>query len=241
MDKIPLNYEASEGDTHKRQTSTLPTEVVQCLENARFLHLATCTDNVPNVSLMNYTYLPSSPYSASPVIIMTTNAASRKTINITTNPNVSLLVHDWVSHRPPTQGRRLSGGSPTPESRSSLATLLLNLNTSAVSSISATIGGAARIAPIGSAEEKFYVEKHLENNTFEAEGVPLFQPPSSSAAGAADDGNSTSGSGSGGRFVAGEEVRVIVVEIRNVRISDWKGTVRDWELVPDAPVLNGGA
>lgn len=37
MDKIPLNYEASEGDTHKRQTSTLPTEVVQCLENARFV------------------------------------------------------------------------------------------------------------------------------------------------------------------------------------------------------------
>ncbi|KAL7818424.1 hypothetical protein V8C26DRAFT_396194 [Trichoderma gracile] len=244
MDKIPLNYEASEGDTHKRQTSTLPTEVVQCLENARFLHLATCTDNVPNVSLMNYTYLPSSPYSSSPVIIMTTNAASRKTSNITTNPNVSILVHDWVSHRPPTttttaQGRRLSGGSPTPESRSSLATLLLNLNTSAVSSISATIGGAARIAPIGSAEEKFYLERHLENNTFEAEGVPLFQPASNPAA--ADNGDDiTSGGGSQGRFVAGEEVRVIVVDIRNVRISDWKGTVRDWELVSDAPVLNGG-
>lgn len=39
MDKIPLNYEASEGDTHKRQTSTLPIEVVQCLENARFVGL----------------------------------------------------------------------------------------------------------------------------------------------------------------------------------------------------------
>ncbi|KAF3072912.1 hypothetical protein TsFJ059_007106 [Trichoderma semiorbis] len=233
MDKIPLNYEASEGDTHKRQTSTLPIEVVQCLENARFLHLATCTDNVPNVSLMNYTYLPSSPYSASPVIIMTTNPASRKTTNIVTNPNVSLLVHDWVSHRPPTQGRRLSGGSPGPETRSSLAALLLNLNTSAMSSISATIGGAARIAPIGSAEEKFYVEQHLENNTFE-EGVPLFQP-------ATNTESRGEGDRAGGHFVAGEEVRVIVVDIQNVRISDWKGTVRDWELVSDAPLLNGGA
>ncbi len=37
MDKIPLNYEASEGDTHKQVTSTLPPEVVQCLENARFV------------------------------------------------------------------------------------------------------------------------------------------------------------------------------------------------------------
>ncbi|KAL7930995.1 hypothetical protein V8C35DRAFT_310967 [Trichoderma chlorosporum] len=233
MDKIPLNYEASEGDTHKRQTSTLPIEVVQCLENARFLHLATCTDNVPNVSLMNYTYLPSSPYSASPVIIMTTNPASRKTTNIITNPNVSLLVHDWISHRPPTQGRRLSGGSPGPETRSSLAALLLNLNTSAMSSISATIGGAARIAPIGSAEEKFYVEQHLENNTFE-EGVPLFQ----AATNTESRDNERAG---GGHFVAGEEVRVIVVDIQNVRISDWKGTVRDWELVPDAPLLNGSA
>lgn len=43
---------------------------------------------------MNYTYLPSSPYSSAPVIIMTTNPSSRKTTNITTNPNVSLLVHD---------------------------------------------------------------------------------------------------------------------------------------------------
>lgn len=49
---------------------------------------------MPNVSLMNYTYLPSSPYSDSPVIIMTTNPASRKTTNIVANPNVSLLVHD---------------------------------------------------------------------------------------------------------------------------------------------------
>lgn len=204
---------------------------------------------------MNYTYLPSSPYSASPVIIMTTNPASRKTTNIVTNPNVSLLVHDCkrdlpcyqispsdtnnalsslgVSHRPPTQGRRLSGGSPGPETRSSLAALLLNLNTSAMSSISATIGGAARIAPIGSAEEKFYVEQHLENNTFE-EGVPLFQP-------ATNTESSREGDRAGGHFVAGEEVRVIVVDIQNVRISDWKGTVRDWELVSDAPLLNGGA
>lgn len=39
MDKIPLNYEASEGDTHKQVTSELPSEVVQCLENARFVRI----------------------------------------------------------------------------------------------------------------------------------------------------------------------------------------------------------
>lgn len=39
MDKIPLNYEASGGDTNMQVTSTLPPEVVQCLENARFVRL----------------------------------------------------------------------------------------------------------------------------------------------------------------------------------------------------------
>jgi hypothetical protein len=226
MDKIPLNYEASQGDTHKQLTHTIPSEVVQCLENARFAHLSTCLDNVPNISLMSYTYLPSSPYSSMPVIVMTTNPASRKTTNIIANPNVSILVHDWVSHRPPGHGRRPSGGSPGPEHRSSLAALLFNINTSAVSSISATIGGSARLAPMGSDEEKYYVDQHLENNTFEENNG------FSGAAATADEERRA-------HFVAGEAVRVIIVDIKDVRISDWKGTVRDWALVPESSMVNG--
>ncbi|KAM0277762.1 hypothetical protein ACHAQH_005555 [Verticillium albo-atrum] len=220
METAPLNYEASAGDTNKQFTANLPQDVVQCLENARFLHLATCTDNIPNVSLMNYTYLPSSPFSTAPVIAMTTNPASKKTTNLLSNPNVSLLVHDWVSHRPPTSARRPSGGSPGPEHRSSLASLLLNINTSAVSSISATINGAARLLERGSDEEGFYREQHLENNTFDGEGF-------GAASVEAEDGGR-------GCFVAGEEVRVIVVTIRDVRISDWKGSVRDFVLTNEA-------
>ena len=98
--QIPLSHEASAGDTNMRVTTELPQEVVQCLENARFLHLATSCDNIPHVSLMNYTYLPSSPYSRLPVIIMTTNPASKKTNNLTTNPHVSLLVHDCTASSP---------------------------------------------------------------------------------------------------------------------------------------------
>ncbi|CRK39460.1 hypothetical protein BN1708_001667 [Verticillium longisporum] len=182
METAPLNYEASAGDTNKQYTATLPQDVIQCLENARFtraralqLHLATCTDDVPNVSLMNYTYLPSSPFSAAPIIAMTTNPASRKTTNLLSNPNVSLLVHDWV-----------------------------------------TINGTARLLDAGSPEERFCREQHLENNTFDSEG---FGPTSVEA----EDGGR-------GCFVAGEEVRVIVVTIRDVRISDWKGSVRDFVL-----------
>ncbi|KAH8908064.1 hypothetical protein BR93DRAFT_937355 [Coniochaeta sp. PMI_546] len=232
MDHIPLSHEASAGDCHKQTTSTLPPEVDNCLVNARFLHLATCTNNTPHVSLMNYTYLRpnSSPYSSQPLIIMTTNPSSKKWTNLSSNPSVSLLVHDWVSHRPPTSGRRLSGGSPGPEHRSSLASLLLNLNTQAVSSISATISGEAKLVEPGTEEEKFYREAHLENNTFEGEG-PSFATRRDSVAprqageerGADED----------------EDVRVIVVAIRDVRISDWKGAVSDYVLV--APGENNGA
>jgi len=120
---------------------------------------------------MNYTYLPSSPYSSSPTIIMTTNPSSKKTLNLISNPHVSLLVHDWVSHRAPTTNRRGSGGdrtgsSPPEASRSSLAALLLNLNTSAMSSISATINGGAKLVERGTEEERYYRERHLDNNTF---------------------------------------------------------------------------
>ncbi|KAG4443908.1 hypothetical protein IFR05_000548 [Cadophora sp. M221] len=224
--EAPLNYESSAGVTNLQVADCLPSEVVQCLQNARFLHLATCTNLFPHVSLMNYTYLPSSPYSTSPTIVMTTNPSSKKTLNLVSNPNVSLLVHDWVSHRPPTtSNRRGSGGSrtgsPPPEaSRSSLASLLLNLNTSAMSSISATINGTAKIVERGTDEETYYKEMHLDNNTFsegaEGEGAPNFW-------GETQDGGRE-------MYIEGEEVRVVVVRITDGRVSDWKGGVRDWSL-----------
>ncbi|KAL2117772.1 hypothetical protein VTJ04DRAFT_7432 [Mycothermus thermophilus] len=239
--QIPLSHEASAGDTNMRVTTTLPPEVVQCLENARFLHLATCSDNIPHVSLMNYTYLPSSPYSRSPVIIMTTNPSSKKMNNLAANPNVSLLVHDWVSHRPtPTsQARRLSNSSqsrsPHREPPSSLAALLFNLNTSAVSSISATINGSARLVERGSEEERYYREIHLENNTFDDGTDPLaglLGAASRRDAAGADGDNETrqqsQHTGEGSRLASWSEARVIVVSIKDVRIADYKGAVRDW-------------
>lgn len=154
---------------------------------------------------------------------MTTNPSSKKTQNLVANPHVSLLVHDWISHRPPTSsGRRLSGGgSPPPEAhRSSLASLLLNLNTSALSSISATINGKARLVQSGTEEEKFCREAHLENNTFTAdEGQTRNQRA-----------EGENGDGGRGCFIEGEEVRVVVVEITDGRVSDWKGSVRDFTL-----------
>jgi hypothetical protein len=109
--------------------------------------------------------------------------------------------------------------------------MLINLNTSAMSSISATINGTARLVNHGSDEERWYRDQHLENNTFDSDGAPLFS--TQSGPGDREDGGRE-------HFVAGEEVRVIVVQIRDIRTSDWKGGVRDYVLVPDAtPAVNG--
>lgn len=179
----------------------------------------------PHISLMSYTYLPSTPFDSYPTIIMTTNTSSRKTNHLLTNPRVSLLVHDWVSHRPPTRAPNPGGdreGSPPPAAtRSSLASLLLNINTSALSSISTTITGSARFLEPGSEEEAWCKEKHLENNTFEEEmnlfGQELRQErePGQRRPSISTDG----------------DVRVVTVRVSEGRIADWKGGVRDWLVV----------
>jgi hypothetical protein len=87
-----------------------------------------------------------------------------------------------------------------------------------VSSISATINGSARLVGRGSDEEKYYRDIHLENNTFD-------NGPEAGLFGAAAD----AGEGDAAtRFAAGDEAMVIVVGIKDVRIADWKGAVRDW-------------
>ncbi|KAJ6133331.1 hypothetical protein N7471_008546 [Penicillium samsonianum] len=221
----PLSYEASATTTHPHVATSLPSEVISCLKNSRFLHLATCDDKTPHISLMSYTYLPSTPFDPHPTIIMTTNPASRKTNHLLSNPRVSLLVHDWVSHRPPTraptQGER-DGSPPPAATRSSLASLLLNLNTSALSSISTTITGEARFLESGSEEEAWCKDRHLENNTFEEEEINIFgqqqqqQDPSARRPSVSID----------------TDVRVVTVRVTEGRIADWKGGVRDWVLLP---------
>lgn len=173
---------------------------------------------------MNYTYFPSTPFWSYPTIVMTTNPASKKTNNLMSNPRVSLLVHDWVSHRPPTRmpdpGRE---GSPPPQAtQSSLATLLLNMNTSAMSRISATINGQARIIETSSEEERWCKDQHLQNNTFRD---PDMNPTDVFGTSPSD---TATGDGGRGYFIEDEDVRVVVVRINDGRIADGEGGVRDW-------------
>lgn len=86
-----------------------------------------------------------------------------------------------------------------------------------MSSISATINGEARMVESGSEEERWCKERHLENNTFgEGEGEVR--------------GEEGEADGDGGKscFIEGEEVRVVLVGVREGRIADWKGGVKDW-------------
>ncbi|KAJ5925401.1 hypothetical protein N7454_008040, partial [Penicillium verhagenii] len=219
----PLSYEASATTTHPHEATCLPSE----------LHLATCDEKLtPHISLMSYTYLPSTPFDPYPTIIMTTNPASRKTNHLLSNPRLSLLVHDWVSHRPPTRAPNPQGGrdgSPPPAAtRSSLASLLLNLNTSALSSISTTITGEARFLEPGTEEEAWCKERHLENNTFEEEEMTLFGQQQRVDATVRRPSISID-----------SDVRVVTVQVREGRIADWKGGVRDWILLPPADAQGG--
>ena len=160
---------------------------------------------------------------------MTTNPDSRKTNHLLSNPRVSLLVHDWVSHRPPTRanGDDRDGSPPPAATRSSLASLLLNINTSALSSISTTITGSARFLEPGSEEEAWCKERHRENNTFEEEIGGLFSRQ-------LQDQNQSQLECS-----MADNVRVVTVQVREGRIADWKGSVRDWVVVPDESDLTG--
>jgi hypothetical protein len=242
----PLNYEASNTRTNPQSSTTLPPEVSQCLKNARFLHLATISSTtspsssapIPHVSLMNYTFLPTY-HVHGPVIIMTTNAQSLKTQNLLSNPNVSILVHDWVSHRPPTtttipgtsHDSQRAGSPPAAATRSSLASLLLNLNTSALSSISTTITGQARFLERGSEEEKWCKEMHLANNTFGDQGQVRQEAGYFSNRSATERESRESETAS--CYIEGDDVRVVIVPVREGRTADWKGGVKDWVVVEE--------
>lgn len=180
---------------------------------------------------------------------MTTPPSSRKTLNLESNPLVSLLVHDWVSHRPHTlsqPGRSPSPSRPGPRS-GSLAELLLGMNTASLSRISTTINGIAEFAPSGSEEEAWYKAQHLANNTF----VPNDENNFSSSPvggglwgglGTEDAAHEETREGDGGTrcYLEGEEVRVVVVNIKDGRIADWKGQVRDWTVRAEESGLSNG-
>jgi len=71
-------------------TPPLPKEAVNILHLSKLCHLATCTDNEPHLSLMNYTY-----YQLDEVIILCTRRNTKKYFQLLNCKKVAILVHDF--------------------------------------------------------------------------------------------------------------------------------------------------
>ncbi|KAK9469349.1 hypothetical protein V1512DRAFT_256052 [Lipomyces arxii] len=145
-------------DMESDEETSLPNEVISLLRSARFLQLGTSYKDYPNVSLMNYTYIPKGsalPYEDAAVIVLTTERHTKKFFNVTNNPRVSILVHDWVSKQ------------ADPTSSAGLTQFLVSMNQAELSSISATLNGKARIVTDDD-EAKFFKAKQLESNPSDA-------------------------------------------------------------------------
>jgi hypothetical protein len=98
------------------------------------------------------------------------------------------------------------------------------MNTSALSSISTTIAGSAFFLSPGTPEEKWAKETHLANNTF---GDQAREEHGLFGAGNLPEQHARECAGYG----VGDDVRVVVVPVREGRIADWKGGVKDWRVV----------
>lgn len=113
-------------------TGPLPSSVHELLSSSKFLHLATCSNNIPHVSLMNYTFIDCADQSDCQLtmenkhlILISTHMNTTKFKNMKENPKCSVLVHDWVSSKP--------------NSDTSVLTLLQSINQSEVGELSATL------------------------------------------------------------------------------------------------------
>lgn len=134
----------------------LPKDVVDCLKNARYLHLGTCAENYPHVSLMNYIYVPvgegarHTSKAGEDCVVMTCSRRTKKFFNIMANPKVSLLVHDWSTRQQATNATDLTA-------------LLSSLNAASLSKHSITLNGSAEI--LTDEAEQYFKQKMLDSTS----------------------------------------------------------------------------
>lgn len=147
-------------------SSSLPQHVINLLKSTKYVHLATCKDNIPHVSLMNYTFLQNKE-DTEDIIIITTPKCTTKYDYMKHNPNVSLLVHDWMS----TQATVDEQGEGTNKRRNSLYEFLTNLNKCEISRISVMMYGIAEeILPLSN-EYSFLKSLHLNNASLDENSI----------------------------------------------------------------------
>ncbi|EPY52586.1 pyridoxamine 5'-phosphate oxidase [Schizosaccharomyces cryophilus OY26] len=144
---------SSRGVNHNEE---LPEQIRRCLGSSKYIQLATCYHDQPHSSLMTFTYVPAGqalPYEADDCIILTTGESSKKYFNISSNPRVSLLVHDWTTNR-----------QEADPDASSLCNLLYKMNQAQFSTTAVSLNGLATVLPSGSEEDIFFRSKHIHTN-----------------------------------------------------------------------------
>ncbi|KAH3902454.1 pyridoxal 5'-phosphate synthase SCDLUD_000031 [Saccharomycodes ludwigii] len=169
--------------------SEYPDHLMNLLKTSKYLHLATASlkDATPSVALMNYTYIPNEKtykQQDGDLIILATHEDTGKYSNIKENPQVSLLIHDWVTAKklslrknsqsstpvPPSSTQNMDGSNNEGMNTSKLFNLLQELNQAELSQMSATLKGKAVILSkqLGNAQEFEYYQKELLKNNPDA-------------------------------------------------------------------------
>lgn len=174
----------------------LTSSVVDLLSNSSFLHLATCSDNVPHVSLMNYTFIEPTDDESSKtcsflrqfknLILVATPKNTQKFSNLEKNGKCSILIHDWV-----TNNNQINGDD------NNVLKLLQSINQSEVGDLSVTLDGhvVKFLLDNKSDEYEFFKKLHLKKN------------PHAKA------------------FVEGDDVALILIQIDESKISDSNNNV----------------
>lgn len=125
----------------------LPDSVLERLSKSSFLHLGTCSHDIPHVSLMNYTFIEPQH-----LILVATSKDTEKYKNLVSNPRCSILVHDWVTNET--------------ANSDSILEMLKRMNKAEVSELSCTLSGHVYkfLDKKDGKEFEYYKKKHLERN-----------------------------------------------------------------------------
>lgn len=124
---------------------------------------------------MNYIYVPADRTHEkgrddNDYIVFATLTDTEKYRNISTNPKVSLLFHDWVTAKSLSVRKHSLSQSPTPdqpeegEHPSKLLNLLQELNQAELFQMSANLRGQATVISASSTESKYYKDLLLKAN-----------------------------------------------------------------------------
>ncbi|GME71064.1 unnamed protein product [Ambrosiozyma monospora] len=148
------------------ENKPLPQSVLHLLENSNFLHLGTASKTLkPNVSLMNYTPIPSKS-STNPTILVATSKKSTKYSNLISNNQCSILVHDWITSTKSIELANGEGSSGNNSQEDNLFRLLQSLNQNEISDLSCTLSGHVIkfVEPTESKEFQELKKLHLARN-----------------------------------------------------------------------------